>query len=1177
MNRKLLIKVLMFMVLFLGVGGSSYAQFKVEEDFKGSTTKKQNVVFIDDAYLSASTNNTSAFKDKDGDGWLRLTEDIKRNINGTDTKGKGGIIIDEAFASEKGVVLDFEYKTWRTVKGDDKPPVGKADRGGDGFSVFLIDGKKDAKNVKLGGKGHHLGYGGGYWDDGGITGGYLGLGLDEYGNYVFEGTNGMSSKDPNINDSNWELKRYEYQNSIGLRGKSYGVQQNNTPLIGFTTLKEKGYEVGFPSILTDRPSDVVFYRRVQMELYKYGNGYRVEVRWMRKKGGTFEHLFTSEYTEAPFETLKIGFAGSTGTAVNYHEIRGLSVFVPEGVKVEKKVNKDTVTVGEDLEYTVEVRNLSQSVYKGVILNDLLDNLKAYFEVESITFKSELKLAETKATNFTAGLKTLKNISINLDSRDAAVFTIKGKVKQIPTSGKLVNTANIDVSKLGFTTEEAKDPKRLTSSVETKVGDGTEPVGPDFCDNEGDKFISGFHTTIVKTKYGFEIFGERALADGGDNSHAYAPIRILPENGYKFQGSPMLATMGANGNSSTQFFLLTSKALYVWGSRATVVPQNVTSSTSFSQMALPEGVTPKDINYMTASFRVLVLKTKEGKVYTMGIDNKLYGDGSVTVDSKWHTVKLSKDVELTNVKSVRVHAMGGFALLNDNSFVSWGNKKWNGIEEVKTDLFASRVVSPLEKDDTPKMISITGKYSDATVSYFVLSDKGKVHSLGSNNNGQLGIGSTKNQVSWQVVKGEDKKDLEDVIFITGADNASHEAAAGAINKYGKLFLWGKNGRSMLGQTGDGNIEVATVPQGFLDKTTGKLITKAIYVEVGGHTSMYMGDNLKFCYIGHRTAGSMGDGDKTKAPEEINSFNCERTPIISDMCAKIEIVPEPGLVIEKTGTYEDKNGDGKVNVGDVINYTFTVTNSGNVLLKNITITDDKVKVEGKPIDLNEGEINAKAFTGTYVVEQKDIERGGVLNIATGNGVDKDGGKVTTTTVDPNPNKPKPTDPNYPVDSRYPEDNDKYKNCETCTVTILEQQPSITLVKVGVVDEDADTTAGNGVINYTFTIKNTGNVSLTVEDFIDDYIKPFVPVFKTGEGKGNRLGVGQTWTATATYSITDADVEAEQVTNQATVKGKAPKGKKVEAISGTEQGNTTPTITPVEGGGPLITNPHIYHKVQ
>ncbi|MBB1140958.1 DUF11 domain-containing protein [Myroides sp. WP-1] len=1532
MNKKVLFKVLLTFALFLGIGNSMYAQFEVKEDFKGATTQRQNVVFIEDAYLTASNDNTSNFKDTPGNGWLRLTED----------KGSrsGGVIINEAFASDKGVILDFEYKTWRTVAGNDKPPFGWADRGGDGFSVFLIDGSLDANLVTLGGTGHHLGYGGDYYS-GGITGGYLGLGLDEYGNYVFRGTEGVAAlrqretgRYLNDGDDETEELRYSLKNSVGLRGKG-GLSQsnNNTPLIGFSTLTQNGYEVGYPTIVPTRPSDATFYRRVQMELYKYGNGYKVEVRWMREKDGVFEHLFTSDYAEAPFATLKIGFAASTGSAVNFHEIRGLSVFIPEGVKVEKFASKDQVEVGEDLTYRVEVRNLSQSVYNGIKLNDILDNLRPYYEVSSISFASELGSATTIATNFVPTQKTLQNVVINLASRDAAIFTIKGKVKQLPASGKITNTATIDISSLNLTSPEALDPAKLTSSVETAVvaeapcgcpedaiqltstsstvvlqsnkkycvrgeihlsnsleielgsqlyvesgarlkvtgtykqkgglvkvcpaggilvagsaelgnngtgeysdakvvlkesafftmtgsltqhqmnpaneitfsldnsavvevcgtykqhattypvmqytgngrnayfivkgdasgdaatsrlrdsdlinvvtmdrssnlglnassvnysgdkakgtnkflpkgynesicgdlgylykgkmefkkegtyvqgdrsmynesqeaykkaamvgdlikytftvkntgniplhdvriddarlanatpvyvaGDvnnnrlfdvdevwtyeaiyyitqedidqsekvnqatahaltdggtavskisGTEfnneketivplpfgAVDEEFCDNEGDQFISGFHTTIVKTKYGFEVFGERGKADG--SSHAFSPIRILPENGYEFKGSPIIASMGTYSNRESQFFLLTSKGLYAWGTQGAVISTANTTSSRFQEISLPTNVSPRDIDYMTASYKGLVLKTTAGKLYVKGNKYQLYGDGSSQNDNNWHVVKRTNGQELTNVKQVKMHLNGGFALLNDNTFVAWGERKYTGTALVTNDNRAQEVSSPIETGHTPKMIALTGSGAgtkDVSLTYLVLSTSGKVYSLGGNAYGQLGNGEggkNKDKNKWQTVKIDKNTDLDEVIFITGADNSAYEAAAGAINKYGKLFLWGRNSRNMLGQSGgDSNITYATVPQGFLN-SNGSLKTKAIYVEIGGHTTMFMGEDYKFCYVGHKVNGSMGDG--LGGDSNVTTFDCSNTPHISEMCAKLTIEPEPGLTIVKDGEYIGKNGNTDVQVGGKIKYTIKVSNSGNTLLSNINVTDPKLpNLRISISQLNEGEI--REFTGEYIITQEDIDRGGVFNQALGN---------ANTPTGPVDRVSKPTTPVAEDDPNYPLPDPQYPNCETCTVTMLPQSPKITLIKTGVFDDDVDGANGNGVINYTFVVQNTGNVTLKEVELTDALLGAGYKVIYANTG-GN-LAIGASWTVTATYDVTDADLENESVSNQAKVVGKSPKDKTTEANSGTEIGNNNPTITPVEGGGPLITNPHIYHKVQ
>ena len=88
--------------------------------------------------------------------------------------------------------------------------------------------------------------------------------------------------------------------------------------------------------------------------------------------------------------------------------------------------------------------------------------------------------------------------------------------------------------------------------------------------------------------------------------------------------------------------------------------------------------------------------------------------------------------------------------------------------------------------------------------------------------------------------------------------------------------------------------------------------------------------------------------------------------------------------KKADFDDNNHDGRAEEGETVTYRFTVTNTGNTPLNNVTVTDPKsgIRVIGDPISLKVVEVVNDAFRAVYVLTAEDIKAGFVENQATVN---------------------------------------------------------------------------------------------------------------------------------------------------------------------------------------------------
>ncbi|MBD3666125.1 DUF11 domain-containing protein, partial [Sulfitobacter sp. TSTF-M16] len=208
--------------------------------------------------------------------------------------------------------------------------------------------------------------------------------------------------------------------------------------------------------------------------------------------------------------------------------------------------------------------------------------------------------------------------------------------------------------------------------------------------------------------------------------------------------------------------------------------------------------------------------------------------------------------------------------------------------------------------------------------------------------------------------------------------------------------------------------------------------------------------------------------------------------------------PSIVLEKTGAFNDENGDGFAQVDETISYGFVVTNTGNVTVSDITITDPLVTVSGGPITLVPGASDATTFTATYSVTQADIDEGQVVNQALASGTDPTGEPVEDLSDDPNALE------------------DEGDDDPTVTVT-----PPLYSIAVAKTSDSAEISAP-GTITYEITLTNTGSGTVT-NPVIDDPLTDNEAFVSGDTDDDGELDVGEIWIYAATLDVDQAAIDA------------------------------------------------------
>lgn len=460
MNKKYTLLIILLMGF---INANLFAQFTITNPL--TTNSSAGLRIGGDAYLTAANGI-----DPNGSGWLRLTE--------AKTQKEGFMYVTQGFPTTLGVIADFEYKAWRDVS--------ENFFGADGFSVFLFDANITESNFKLGGFGGSLGYAT-YSvpaNTTGLSGGYLGIGLDEYGNYSRASENrngGMSAAVPNAIVLRGPTNSTYSNSNIYLTGVGIGDRTGSA-----NDIRSRN-EIDYNTIVATRPPDNVFYRRVQVIITKTATDYLVTVKWKKENETSFTTLlnYTLSASQYPIPSnLKLGFAASTGGGFNYHEIRNIILTTPGNLRVDSRSANSSLCNDKNsvVTFEVDVANDTDASLSEIDVNTrFTDQNNNVLDLSKFTITNVSLSSNFTSSNFPTSGFTSNNLSgkVGLPAKMRGIITIIGRYnKRTVENGKFIKL----LSKVSSNQVSDFDTTNNTSSTSIKIRKCnliTNPVLPSY--------------------------------------------------------------------------------------------------------------------------------------------------------------------------------------------------------------------------------------------------------------------------------------------------------------------------------------------------------------------------------------------------------------------------------------------------------------------------------------------------------------------------------------------------------------------------------------------------------------------------------------------------------------------------------------------------------------------------
>ena len=1063
-------------------------------------------------------------------GWLQLTDAANDRT--------GGMVFNRALPSSAGLAIEFDQAQY----GGD---------GADGISFFLSDGSHEL--TQTGALGGSLGYGQG--QNGtvpGVEGGYLGVGLDSYGNFLGDfGSLGAGCEVPSPFTS-------RVSNTVTLRGPGQGVE-------GYCLLETTATAPTGPSTLpgslrvASPPTADAAVRNVRVTVSP-GDfpTVTVEIDFSGTRTA-YQTVLSYEMTDRAPATYKFGFSGSTGGSRDVHLIRNVMLSSVDSlgeISLIKQVdNTDpqppAYGVGDTVPYQFVVTNTGDEPITDIEVTDPLiadivcpeDTLGAAGGPDaSMVCTGSLVVTGLQAQNETllntATVTALDSNGTSLtDSSEVTVpLEAPNPAMSLEKSASLNDANSNGLADAGETIDYSFLLTNTGNVALTDVSVDDPKAGPVTCDPTelapGDAVTCTADDPYTVT--------EQDIIDGGvvnvATGNATTPPDVDPIDpptdtettptpvagaGLSIDKSATLNDSNSNGVADAGETIDYSFLLSNTGN-VTLTDVSVDDPKAGSVTCDPTTLAPGASVTCVADSTYTVT---EQDVIDGGVVN--IATGNATTPPGVDPIEPPTDTETTPTPAAAAAlALDKVATLNDTN----DNGLADEGETIDYTFVLTNTGNVTLTDvsvDDPKAGSVTCDPTTLAPGAAVTCSADNPYTVTEQDIIDGGV------INTATGNATAPPEVDPIIPPTDTETTPTPVAGPSltIDKIASLNDTNSNGLADAGETIDysfvllnnGNIDLTDVSVD--DPKAGPVTCDPTTLEPGESVTC-TADNAYTV-----TEQDIIDGGVVN----VATGNATTPPGVDPIAppTDTETTPTPvasaNLSIDKSASLNDTNSNGLADAGETIDYSFVLTNTGNVSLTDVSVDDPKAgPVTCNPTTLAPGESVTCATDSPYTVTETDIIEGGVVNVATGN---------ATTPAEVEPIVP-PTD--------------------TETTPTPPALGGLSLVK----SDQLNDTNSNGLadagetIDYSFVLTNTGNLTLT-DVSVDD------PMVGAVTCEATTLAPGQSVTCAADepYTVTDEDVRSGKITNTATGAGTTPPG--VDPI-------VPPTDTIVTPTGPVPPTP-------